>query len=177
MYMNPGKGALRLYSDRLPEGAKNLWQAPNVLLQKFMADEFTATTKLAFTPNAKLENEKAGLTIMGFSYANIAVKSKKDGLYLVYTACKDAEKGKPEEEQTLIKLTSPTIYFRVSVSLGAKCQFAYSLDGKTFTKAGEPFTAEVGKWKGAKVGLFCTREQQINDSGFADIDWFRVTAP
>jgi beta-xylosidase len=177
MYMNPGKGALRLYSDRLPEGAKNLWQAPNVLLQKFMADEFTATTKLAFTPNAKLENEKAGLTIMGFSYANIAVKSKKDGLYLVYTVCKDAEKGKPEEEQTLIKLTSPTFYFRVSVSLGAKCQFAYSLDGMTFTKAGEPFTAEVGKWKGAKVGLFCTREQQINDSGFADIDWFRVTAP
>jgi beta-xylosidase len=176
MYMNPGKGALRLYSDRLPEGAKNLWQAPNVLLQKFMADEFTATTKLTFTPNAKLENEKAGLTVMGFSYANIAVKSKKDGLYLVYTVCKDAEKGKPEEEQTLIKLTSPTIYFRVSVSLGAKCQFAYSLDGKTFTKAGEPFTAEVGKWKGAKVGLFCTREQQINDSGFADIDWFRVTA-
>lgn len=176
MYMNPGKGALRLYSDRLPEGAKNLWQAPNVLLQKFMADEFTATTKLTFTPNAKLENEKAGLTVMGFSYANISVKSKKDGLYLVYTVCKDAEKGKPEEEQTLIKLASPTIYFRVSVSLGAKCQFAYSLDGKVFTKAGEPFTAEVGKWKGAKVGLFCTREQQINDSGYADIDWFRVTA-
>lgn len=176
MYMNPGKGVLRLYSDRLPEGAKNLWQAPNVILQKFMADEFTATTKLTFTPNAKLENEKAGLTVMGFSYANISVKSKKDGLYLVYTVCKDAEKGKPEEEQTLTKLASPTVYFRVSVSLGAKCQFTYSLDGKTFINAGEPFTAEVGKWKGAKVGLFCTREQQINDSGYADIDWFRVTA-
>lgn len=75
-YMNPSKGALRLYSDKMPEGAKNLWGAGNVLLQKFMAPEFEATTKMTFTPNIKLE-EKAGLTIMGFNYAGIAVKNKK----------------------------------------------------------------------------------------------------
>ena len=33
---------------------------------------------------------------------------------------------------------------------------------------------EVGRWKGAKMGLFCTRQTQINDSGYADVDWFRV---
>lgn len=27
---------------------------------------------------------------------------------------------------------------------------------------------------GAKVGIFCTRETEINDSGYADFDWFRV---
>jgi beta-xylosidase len=173
-FANPSNGSLHLYSDKLPDGAKNLWAAPNVLLQKFPAEEFMATTKLTFKPNTKLENEKAGLTVMGFSYAGLALKSKKDGIYLVHTLCKDAEKGKEEVEKELLKMTDATAYLRVKVTKGGKCQFSYSLDGKTFTNTGEEFTAEVGRWKGAKVGLFCTRQTQINDSGYADVDWFRV---
>ncbi|WPU92828.1 glycoside hydrolase 43 family protein [Mucilaginibacter sabulilitoris] len=173
-YLNPGKGALRLYSDKMPEGAKNLWGAGNVLLQKFMADEFETTTKMTFTPNVKLE-EKAGLTIMGFSYASIAVKNKKDGVYLVFDHCKDADKGNAEEEKTIAKLDKLTVWLRVKVSAGAKCDFSYSTDGQTFINAGETFQAEVGRWIGAKVGIFCTRDTQINDSGYADFDWFRVT--
>ncbi|PTQ96997.1 beta-xylosidase [Mucilaginibacter yixingensis] len=173
-FMNPGKGSLRLYSAK-PENAKNLWFASNVLLQKFPADEFTVTIKLTFTPNPKLENEKAGLTIMGFSYASVAVKNKKDGIYLVYDLCKEADKGKDENEQTITKLSSPTVWLRVKVSKGAKCQFSYSLDGKDFKTAGDEFQSEVGRWIGAKVGLFCTRDTQSNDSGYADVDWFRVT--
>jgi beta-xylosidase len=174
-YMNPGKGTLRLYSAKLPEGVKNLWDAPNVLLQKFPADAFMVTTKLTFIPNIKLEDEKAGLTIMGLSYAGIAVKSKKDGLYLVYDLCKDADKGKEQNEQTLTKLNNATIWLRVKVLPGAKCQFSYSTDGQSFTDAGAGFQAEVGRWIGAKIGLFCIRNTQTNDSGYADIDWFRVT--
>lgn len=173
-FMHVANGALRLFTDKLPDSAKNLWAAPNVLLQKFPADEFMVTTKMKFTPNANLENEKVGLTIMGFSYANIALKSKKDGTYLVYTLGKDAERGKSEEEKVIMKASSPTAYFRVKVIPGAKCQFSYSFDGQTFVDAGEEFQAEVGRWKGAKVGLFATRDRQINDSGFADFDWFRV---
>ncbi len=174
-FMNPAKGTLRLYSDRLSADAHNLWQAGNVLLQKFPADEFTVTTKVSFTPNQKLENEKAGLTIMGLSYANIAIKSKKDGLYLVYTTCKDAEKGNAEDEKVISKLESGTTYLRVNIKNDAKCQFSYSTDGTNFTNAGDEFEAREGRWIGAKVGLFCTRESQSNDSGFADFDWFRVT--
>jgi beta-xylosidase len=175
-YMNPSKGALRLYSAKTPAGAKNLWDVPNILLQKTPADEFVATTKLTFTPNPKLENEKTGLTVMGYSYANIGVKSKKDGLYLVYGLGKDADSKKgAEDEKTLIKLSSPTVWLRVKVSAGGKCDFSYSTDGKTFTTAGETFQAESGRWKGGKVGIFCTRDTQINDSGYADFDWFRIT--
>jgi beta-xylosidase len=167
-------GALKLYSDQWPDSARNLWEAPNVLLQKFPADSFTVTTKLTFIPNTHIENEKAGLTVMGFSYANIAVKSKKDGLWLVYTICKDADKGKPEQEQMLTKLEGATVYLRVKVEAGAKCRFGYSVDGKAFTAAGDVFQAEVGRWIGAKMGLFCTRETPTNDSGSADFDWFRM---
>jgi beta-xylosidase len=173
-FANPAKGALRLFSAALPDSAKNLWDAPNVLLQKFPAEEFMVTTKLSFTPNQKLENEKAGLVVMGLSYAGLALKSKKDGIYLVHLVCKDAGKGKGEKETVLAKLGSPEVFFRVAVDKGAKCRFSYSFDGLTFTPAGDEFTAEVGRWIGAKMGLFCTRESTTNDSGFADVDWFRV---
>ena len=173
-FLNSSKGYLRLFSDKLPDSAKNLWDAPNVLLQKFPADEFMVTTKMNFVPNTKLENEKAGLAIMGLSYANLALKSKKDGIYLVYSFCKDADKGKAEKETVITKLNSGAIYLRVQVTKGGKCNFYYSVDGTTFTKAGDEFIAEVGRWIGAKVGIFCIRETQINDSGWADFDWFRV---
>ncbi|MBL0182661.1 MAG: glycoside hydrolase 43 family protein [Chitinophagaceae bacterium] len=173
-FANAYNGSLRLFSDKLPDSARNLWDVPNVLLQKFPADEFMATTKMTFHPNTKLENEKAGLTMMGFSYASLTLKSKKDGIYLVYTVCKDADKGKPESEVVIAKVDDAAIYLRVKVTKGAQCRFSYSVDGKQFTEAGEEFQAEVGRWIGAKVGIFCTRETQINDSGYADFDWFRV---
>jgi len=175
LFTNPANGLLRLFSDRI-DSVPNLWFAPNVLLQKFTADEFMVTTKLTFNPNTKIENEKAGLTIMGFSYANMALKSKKGGVYLVHTLCKDADKSKAENETVIMKATASTVYCRVKVSLGGKCQFSYSFDGSSFTDAGDIFTAEVGRWKGAKFGIFCTRQSQINDAGSADFDWVRVEA-
>src|SRR6185437_5101361 len=83
-YMDVANGSLRLYSAQIPDSANNLWDVPNVLLQKFPADEFMVTTKMNFNPNEKLDGEKAGLTIMGMSYADIALKKKDGKLYLVY---------------------------------------------------------------------------------------------
>jgi len=173
-FLNFAKGQLRLYAIKMPDSAKNLWDVPNLLLQKFPTEKFTTVTKLTFTANPKLENEKAGLIVAGLSYANLSVKSKKDGSYLVYTTCKAADKGKTEKEETLVKLTSNTIYLSVTVIEGAKCQFSYSFDGDKFIKVNDVFQAEPGKWIGAKVGLFCVRDQQINDAGYADFDWFRI---
>lgn len=173
-FLNPAKGLLRLYSVKMPDSAKNYWDVPNLLLQKLPTERFTTVTKVTFTPNSKLENEKTGLIVAGLSYANLAIKSKKDGNYLVYTTCKAADKGKPEKEETIVKLTSPTIYLSVTVSEGAKCQFSYSFDGDKYTKINDVFQAEPGKWIGAKVGLFCVRDQQTNDAGYADFDWFRI---
>ena len=173
-FLNSSKGFLRLFSDKLPDSAKNLWDAPNVLLQKFPTEKFTVTTKLSFQPNPKLQNERAGLTIMGLSYSSLALKSKKDGIYLVFSVCKNADTGNSETETIISKLNDGKIYLRVEVIGDGNCFYSYSLDGKTFTKAGEKFIAEPGRWIGAKVGLFCLRESQTNDSGWADFDWFKV---
>jgi len=147
------------------------------LLQKFPAEQFTATTKVAFMPNAKLENEKAGLVIMGLSYAGLYLRSVKDGLELVQVVCLKASEDKPEKTSVLAKIkSSEPVYLRVQVNANGKCSFSYSLDNQKYTSTGEVFQAEVGRWIGAKMGIFCTRETQINDSGYADFDWFRVEA-
>jgi beta-xylosidase len=174
MFLNPSKGSLRLFSEKLPDSAKNIWYAPNLLLQKFPAEEFEATTKIQFTPNKNLENEKAGIAVMGLSYANLALQSKKDGIYLVYAVCKNADMNNTENTTVISKIGQPTIYMRVQVTKGAKCVFAYSLDGKNYVNVPAEFIAEPGRWIGAKIGIFSVRDSKTNDSGYADFDWFRI---
>ncbi|GAA4204549.1 glycoside hydrolase 43 family protein [Pedobacter jeongneungensis] len=174
LFTDAAKGILKLYTARMPDEAKNLWDVPNLLMQKFPADEFMATTKLLFKPNPKLENEKTGLVVMGRSYAQMSIKSKKDGLYLMYGVCQNADKGKAENEKEITKLKSSLVYLRVKVSAGAKCQFSFSEDGINFSNAGDEFQATAGQWIGAKMGIFATRDTQTNDSGIAEYDWFRV---
>lgn len=169
----PFNGKLRLFSYPLPDSAKNYWDVPNLLMQKFPADEFMVTTKLSFTP--RLDDEKAGLIIFGADYAYVSVVKKKDGNYISFSICNNADKAKPETVQDSKKLDNADIYFRVTVMKGGICEFSYSTNGSTFEKIGEKLTAKPGRWVGAKVGLFCTRTIKTNDSGFADVDWFRVT--
>ena len=173
-FTDPAKGVLRLFSAKTPDSANNLWDVPNVLLQKFPAEEFTATTKMSFHPNEKLENEKAGLAIMGLSYACINLVSEKDGIYLVYSVCKDAYKRNKPNETVISKVNDGTIYLRVKVLQGAVCTFSYSFDGKSFKEVRSEFKAEPGRWIGAKIGIFCTILDQTNDSGYANFDWFRI---
>lgn len=172
-FVNAATGQLRLYTQFVGEG-KTLWDVPNVLMQKFPAEEFVATAKVSFYPNRKIEGERIGLVIMGSQYAFLAVESGKSESKIVYAKCDDALKGASEMEQEVESLRSNEIFFRVLVGKGALCQFSYSTDGQRFIPVGERFAAQPGKWVGAKVGFFAMRPVQTNDSGYADIDWFRV---
>lgn len=172
-FPSSGKGNLRLFSYQLPENFKNYWDVSNLLLQKFPAEEFVTTTKLSFNP--RLDGEKFGFTVFGLDYAYLSLTKKGNATELAFSTCKDADKGTSEKETVVSKLTEKTtIFMRVSVKKGGVCQFSYSSDGMNFTDVGEPFTARVGKWIGAKMGFFCTRTVKTNDSGFADIDYFEV---
>lgn len=171
----PGNnGTLRLYATKIPDSARNYWDVPNLLLQKFPAEQFSVTTRITVTPNGKIENEKSGLIVMGQSYAYLGMKSTKDGVKLVLVKCMQAMKGTTESEHVVTTLRDAVVHLKVSVSENAKCHFSYSLDGKRYILIDGEFTAEPGRWIGAKVGLFCTRTEITNDSGYADVDWFRV---
>ena len=178
------KGYLRLFAYETIGAANNLWDAPALLLQKFPAPDFKATTRITFTPFKK--GERAGLVVMGQDYAAITIDSIDKGLCLNFVTCKNATAGNPETVISTIPVNSNTVYFRVEVkqtkSLNkenilqpkANCTFSYSTDGKLFTDVGTGFEAWEGKWIGAKVGVFCQRPKPLNDSGYADVDWFRI---
>lgn len=92
-----------------------------------------------------------------------------------YITCDDAEHGKVEMKKEVAPLDKNTVQLRVNVSKGGVCRFSYSYVGKKFTPINETFTAVPGKWIGAKVGVFALRNTTTNDSGFADVDWFRFS--
>lgn len=173
-FPNANTGSLRLFSDRAGDSARNLWDAGNLLLQKIPAEACTITTKLKFRPNGKLEQERAGLVVMGMSYAGITLRYSKGKTQIVYVVCKDAAKGNAETETVLGDYNGGEVYLRVTIAPGAKCSFGYSSDNINFSAVSDIFQAEPGRWTGAKVGLFCGRPGQTNDAGFADVDWFHL---
>ncbi len=158
-------GHLRLFCQAGP-----LSDAPNLLLQKFPAEEFRATTKLEFAPQST--GDTAGLLVFGRDYAWLGLRTTGGERQLVHVVVHDASgKAAPSESVVLPKVTGP-VWLQVTVSTGASCQFAYSVDGQEFAPAGPAFKATAGRWVGAKVGLFAQAGQA--PGGRADFEWFRV---
>lgn len=175
----PARGVLRMNSVQTAENYKNLWDLPNLLLQKFPAEKFTATAKVNFNP--RFDGEKFGLVVMGMDYAYVGLTNKNGKIYAAHAAAQNADKGAPETESPAIELKhelkgeqkSVELFLRVAVSENAMCQFSFSTDGRNFQNFGAPFKAREGKWIGAKIGFFFTRPGKFNDAGTVDIDWFR----
>ena len=177
-------GYARIYGHELSPHFKNFWEVPNLLMQKFPAEEFTATAKLKVS--AKDDGQLSGLIIMGWDYSWIGVEKQEEKFLLKQAVCKDAEQGNLEQVSTLAVLEPSRkfeaglfpnyereIYIRVHVDKGAYCRFSYSLDGKKFTEAGTLFKARQGKWIGAKVGMFSVTPHG-KERGWVDVDWFRL---
>ena len=172
----PGKDHLRLFSMKVPEGEKNLWNVPNLLTQKFPAPDFAATTKVKLFPEDVKEGKIAGLLIMGTDHASLVITNKPDGYYLQLRKASKAEKGGEEKILNEIKLNSNEAYLKVNVSEpNGICTFSYSENGKTFINIGDKFQAKPGKWIGAKVGIYSVSDAKASRGGYADFDFFRIT--
>lgn len=165
-------GYYTMYCRPMPEGSINLYDVPNLLLQKFPAEEFKATAKITF--NARFNGEKTGLLIMGLDYSYLNVKMNNGELYLSQVICKNADKLGEEKEGKSIKLKNNTIYLQVKIRKGGICDFFYSENGEKFKPIGSSFIAKEGKWIGAKIGFLALRNGIVNDAGSVDIDWFRI---
>jgi len=189
-FFDGGKGNVRLYSYPVVKEYKSLWDVANLMLQKTPADNFVATMKLTFKPTKKYTGERTGLVVMGMDYAGLVLENTDKGLVLSQVVCNKADRGGVEQVNASTDLKDNTIYLKVQFRADGKkigasegghdllvmCDFSYSLDGKKYTKIGQPFQAKEGKWIGTKIGTFCTRPNMvINDGGWSEVDWFRIT--
>ena len=151
-----------------------MWQVPNLLLQKFPAPAFTATTKM--TLNGQADGEKAGLIVMGADYAHLSVRRTAEGYELIHTRKIDAHEGGAAQDPITVSLDDgENLHLQARVKDGAEVQFAYSLDGgDTFEPIGDPFQAKQGKWIGAKVGVYALTLHDTSESGYADVEFFNI---
>lgn len=178
---------LRLYAQYYPDDYVNMWDIPNLLLQKLTAPELTATVKMNVT--LRNDGDEVGLIMMGLDYSYISVTKRGKDYLLRQISCKDAERKTSEKILTEEILKNPNkkerynyqtlledleIYFQVIVKDGAICRFCYSSDGKNFQPFGEQFNARQGKWIGAKTGVFILNKTSGSERSWVDLDWFRV---
>jgi len=168
---DPDTGKLKLYAVKSITQKGNFWFVPNLLLQKFPAPAFTATTQVESSVN--LEGERCGLVIMGTEWAYIALVNSNNSLLIrtyrgTYERCNDVT-----EITGSVAALSNTCYLRVIVDTAGRCLFSYSFDNLVFRDLGDPFMAKKGKWIGAKVGLFCVNPNISESKSYATFDWFR----
>lgn len=172
----PGNDFLRLFSMKSVADTENLWMVPNLLLQKFPAPNFSASTKIKLIPEEAKSGKTAGLIIMGMDYATLSISHDEKGYFLKQTQAIKAIDGAKEVINEETRLKNNAAYFKVEISApDAMCQFSFSENGKNYKKIGKPFKAQPGKWIGAKVGLFSVSTQEAKRGGYADVAYFKIT--
>jgi beta-xylosidase len=167
------EGVLRLRCVPLAQ-ADSHWVAPHLLLQKFPALEFSATTRLRFAPSA--DGDTAGLMVFGYDYAWLGLRRTASGTRLVLVRCEKAQERGRETETASVEMpqNDGIIHLRVEVEDGGLCRFSWSADGSSFTSLGAPFQATVSRWVGAKVGIFASAAPGHESAGVADFAAFEV---
>jgi beta-xylosidase len=188
-------GTMRIYTHKLTEHWKNLWEVPNLLLQKTPGDEFTVTAKVRFT--SKADGQFGGIIMMGHNYQALVVKRVGKEFQLLILTCEDADRGKVQKEE-LVTTLKPTaedkidykpgihedIYLQLKVrneeagQAGGgkpKVSFAWSQNGKKFNDCGSAYQMKEGKWIGAKFGFVAAETNPKVDKGWLEADWIRVT--
>lgn len=195
----PSLGYIRLNCIQNSNRWKNLWDTPNLLLEKVVGPSMELSAKLVFRPS--YEGDRAGLVMMGMDYSTLEMVYENGEVLLRRVNCLNAEDGNPEtvEADTVVipvdAEATPkegvrrndnfySVWVKLSVSQDnaesgdggkdgvpyvAKARFSYSLDGSTFKALGSDFTLREGKWIGAKTGFFATATTLKNDGGSVDV--------
>lgn len=164
-------GALHLTAVA-PPSKQNLWSAPNLLLQRFPAPLFSATTRVDASGLRK--GERAGLVVFGSDYSAIVISRTERGLILQRVTAREADKGTDEVVLAEVAAGNVPLELRVDVAPDAVCRFRYRIGDGDYEFLGGAFVARPGRWVGARVGLFAEAPAGSRKSGAAAFDWFRI---
>lgn len=175
------EGMMRVYGHRTEAVDINLWDVPNLWLQKFPAEEFTVTSRVRVSAKSLSEGATSGIVVMGRDYARLGLLKKGDAFVLQYAVNHDADNGGKETVKDITELKPTRVYaaglmpnlecdvwLRVTVKRDGKCTLSYSTDGRKFADAGR-FTARVGKWIGAKLGYYSVTPGGVPERGWIDV--------
>ncbi len=154
----------RIYSHHVTDTFRNMWEVPNLYLEKFDGETFSDT--LTTTITARDNGTESGFIIMGRDYCRLSVELNNGTFTLKQITCKDADKQGIETIKNICTLKTRSygagaktnyethISFRIECLKGALCRMSYSIDGKHFMSLPDLFQAREGKWIGAKYGVF-----------------------
>ncbi|MBU1101860.1 MAG: glycoside hydrolase 43 family protein [Bacteroidetes bacterium] len=168
--LNDKKGSLRLYCIQNSSKLLSLKDLPNIIGQKFPANEFSVEVKM--TVNLKDSSDSGGLVILGSDYSAMEVSNSGSGLKLIKKTFH--EKNKKEVIEEIIPLTKNDIFLKIYIKNGAICSFAYSYEGKSYHLIGKEFFAQPGRWVGAKIGLYAISGKAKSKS-YVDVDYIRFS--
>ncbi|WP_026923668.1 glycoside hydrolase family 43 protein [Glycomyces arizonensis] len=154
-WLEPGpSGALRLACG--PTDSGDLRRLPNLLEQRLPAERFRATTTVRLTGTAA--GARAGLTVLGESYAWIGLARTPEGAVLVHRTAEVDGAEREGAPATPVKVaedgTTAQVVLGVEVSPDGRCHFLAGEAGEPPRPVGEPFAATAGRWVGAALGLF-----------------------
>lgn len=147
---------------------------PNLLLQKWIAPEFTAVTELA--ADTVGEGDIAGMVSLGVDYGAVALKRENGVLSMVAISGSQTFKNEKAYSQDkvveLVRLDklsggsasdSRKVFFRNRVELLPELEknvarnmiyLDYSVDGVNYDNV-LAYEATAGRWVGVKNGIFC----------------------
>jgi beta-xylosidase len=75
------------------------------------------------------------------------------------------------KDTTGISITGKSIWFKSTWGYDGISNYAYSLDGKTYTQFGGTYQLTWGSYRGDRIGIFNFNTKE--DKGFVDVDWFQ----
>ena len=154
-------GWLRLKAG-VPVGKGGFWNAANTLSQRLMGKgKGVATAKLDVSGMAP--GQQAGFCRHSGQYVLLGVQVDDAGVRRLFFD----HNGK----RTLGPALEAGILYVRTDNDGPAATFSYSLDGKDWTRFGEPFTLIFGRWRGDRIGFFCWNDRE--DAGHLDVDHFR----
>lgn len=175
------EGMMRVYGHRTETVDINLWDVPNMWLQKFPAEEFTVTSRVRVSAKSLSEGATSGIVVMGRDYVRLGLLKKGDAFVLQYAVNQDADNGGKETVKDITELKPTRVYaaglmpnlecdvwLRVTVKRDGKCVLSYSTDGRKYTDA-DRFMARVGKWIGAKLGYYSVTPGGVSERGWIDV--------
>lgn len=118
--------------------------ARNTVTQKVMGFKSQATVTLDVSEIA--EGQRCGLAAMGHMNMMLGVR-RENGKTELYNS--------DDKTETVLCQVKKNVILRIDYDMDAqRFQFSYSLDGKKFVDAGDPFYLRFGFWKGARTALY-----------------------